>query len=84
MFCLCMKKNGNFFAFRVLFSFYRIASINSLQATAVQFSNFCSSRLLFRIGFDNLLPDIIICPSHFDVLMISNQTLLQFPPVVEI
>ena len=67
MFCLCMKKNCNFLHFSVLcfisvlcicFSFLNwVASISSIQATGVQFSTSCSSRLPFGVvfeKFDNL------------------------------
>ena len=78
-----MKKNGNFH-FSVLCFFYRVASINFVKATVVQFSTFCSSRLPFRLVLSNLSKNLIICPQHFDVLMISNQSYTTIPPVIEI
>ena len=49
MFFLCVKKNGNFLHFSVLRYFHKVVSISSMQATVVQFSTFCNSRL--RIFF---------------------------------
>ena len=43
IFCLFMKKNGNFLHFSGLFFFYWAVSINSVQVTAVQFSTCCST-----------------------------------------
>ena len=81
---LCMKKNGNFLHFSVLCFFYQLASANSVQAIVVQFSTFCSSRLSFRLVFDNLLKNLIICLQHFDVLGISNRAFTVIPLVIEI
>ena len=77
------KKNGNFH-FSVPCFFYNDASINSVQAAVVQFPPFCSSRLSFRIVFDNFSKNLIICPQHFNILMISNRSFTAVPPVIEI
>ena len=38
MFCQCMNKDSNFLPLGVLSGFYRVASVNSVQVTPVQFS----------------------------------------------
>ena len=54
-FCLRIKKNGSLLHCSALCFFYCVASVNSVQATVVQFSTSCSSRLLFQLVFYNLL-----------------------------
>ena len=60
-----MKKNGSLLHFSVLCFFYRVASVNSVQATAVQFSTSCNSRLPFQLVFHNLLKKIDNLSSAF-------------------
>ena len=79
-YALCVKKNGNFLRFNLLCFFYSVASISSVQATVVQFSNSCCSRLLIQIVFDNLSRSLIIFLQHFDVLMILNRPLTAVLP----
>ena len=83
MFCQCMNKDSNFLPLGVLSGFYRVASVNSVQVTPVQFSTFCSSRLHFRQVFGNLSKNLKICPYHFDVLIISNRPLATVPSAIE-
>ena len=80
IFCLCLKKNVNLLHFSVICFFYHAASINSVQATVVQFSTCCSSSLLFRLNFDNLSKKLIICTQHFDILVISNRPFTKVTP----
>ena len=62
--------------------FYRVASINSVQATDVHFLTFWSSTLPIRLVFDNLLKNLIICSQHLDVCMISNWPFTTVPQVI--
>ena len=75
-----MKKNVNFLHFSVIYFFYHAASINSVQGTVVQFSTSYSSSLLFRLNFDNLSKNLIVCTEHFDVLVMSNRPFTKVPP----
>ena len=79
MFYPFIKKNGSFLHFSVFYFFYRVASINSVQATVVQFSTFYSSGLTFRIAFNILSKNLINCPQHFNVFMISNRPFSAVP-----
>ena len=73
------------FSISVCFAFSnRVAPISSIQATVVQFSTFCSSRLSFRLVFDDLLKKLLICPQHFHILMTSNRKLATVPQVINI
>ena len=82
LFCLCMEKNGNSLNFSVLCFFYRVASINSVQATALQ--SFYSSRLVGQLVFDNLSKNLIVCPQDLDVLIISIRPFTIVHTVIEI
>ena len=79
MFYPFIKKNGNFLHFSVFCFFYRVASISSVQATVVLFSTFYSSGLTFRIAFNILSKNLINCPQHFSVLLISNRPFSAVP-----
>ena len=69
----------------MIYFFYQVASVNSVQeATVVQFSIFCISRLSFPLVFSNLSKKLAICPQHLDVLMTSNRQFTTGPSVIEL
>ena len=70
-------KCANFLKFSYFVSYFVILYF-------VTFSTFCSSRLTFQLVFYNLSKNLIICPQHFDVLMILNRPFTTVPSVIEV
>ena len=79
-----MKMNSNFLHYSGACFFHRVASVNFVQTTIVQFSFFFSSGVPFQVAFYNFSENLITSPQNFDVLMISNQTFTTVPPVIKI
>ena len=73
-----------FFSVLWFLFFYWVASINSVQAPVVQLSTFCSSRLSFRLVFDNLSKKVDVSPQDLDVAIISNLLFTTIHPIIEV
>ena len=79
--CLSMKKNDSFLHFSVFFTGLLLSIL--YEQLPSSFSTFCSSRLHFRLIFDNMAKYLIICPQHFDFVIISIRPFTTVPSVIE-
>ena len=70
--------------FSVLCFSCQVDSVSSLEAIQVQFSTFCSSRLPFRLVFDNLPKNFDNLSATLNALMTSNSPFTTDLSVIEI
>ena len=84
LFLSVYQKEWLFSSFQCVLFFYYVAAINSLLGTLIQFSTFYSSRLPFRLVFNNLSKNLMTFSQHFDVPVISNRPFTAVPLVIEI